>query len=179
MTTRDHAMALALNVALFQVGWFACVLGGAGGAPQVGLVAAAVAIGWHLARAARPAPEALLVCAALLLGLAFETALVQSGWVRFADGPLAPGIPPAWMVALWALCATTLNVSLRWLRARPGLAAVLGAAGGPIAYSGGEQLGALELSPAGPALAAIALGWALLLPALLALARRLDGQARA
>jgi hypothetical protein len=113
-----------------------------------------------------------------VLGLVFETLLVQSGWVRFDSGMLVAGVAPYWMVALWAIFATTLNVSLRVLRSRLGLAAALGAVGGPAAYYGGAQLGALELATAGAALMTIAAGWAVFVPALLGAARRLDGYTR-
>jgi hypothetical protein len=111
-------------------------------------------------------------------GAAFETLLVQSGWLRFGSGMLVAGTAPYWMVALWAVFATTLNVSMRWLRERPALAALLGAIGGPAAYWSGARFGAMELAAAGAALAAIAAGWAILTPLLLGAARRLDGYAR-
>ena len=82
------------------------------------------------------------------------------------------------MVALWAIFATTLNVSLRSLRPHRWLAALLGAIGGPVAYYAGARLGALEFGTPAPALAAIGIGWAILTPALLGTARRLDGCAR-
>jgi hypothetical protein len=118
------------------------------------------------------------VAAAALLGALFETLLVQSGWVRFDTGVLVEGTAPYWMVALWAIFATTLNVSARSLRPYPALAALLGAIGGPVAYYAGAQLGALEFAAAGAALAAIAIGWAILTPALFSAARELDGYAR-
>jgi len=54
------------------------------------------------------------------------------------------------------------------------LSAALGAVAAPLAYLSGARLGALTLLKVQPALWAQALGWALLLPALLRLARRLD-----
>jgi hypothetical protein len=169
---------LVLNVILFQIGWFVCVLGAAKGLPWTGALAAAAIIGWHLARAAKPRRELALVAVATLVGAAFETVLVQTGWLRFDSGVLFAGAAPYWMVALWAVFATTLNVSLRWLRGRPALSAVLGGVGGPAAYYAGAQLGALELVAAGMALAAIGIGWAILTPALLCVARRFDGCAQ-
>jgi len=171
-------MMLAVNVLLFQIGWFACVLGAAHGLPWVGALAAAVIITWHLARAAQPGRELVLVAAAAVLGALFDTLLVWAGWIRFGSGTLLAGTAPYWMVALWAIFATTLNVSLRSLRARLGLAALLGAVGGPAAYYAGARLGALEFAAAGAALAAIGIGWAILAPALLGAARRFDGYAR-
>ncbi len=171
-------MSVLQNVILFEAGWFACVLGAAHGAPWAGALVTVAVVGWHVARATRPKLELALVIAAAVVGAAFETALIQAGLVRFDAGVLVDGIAPYWMVALWALFATTLNVSLRALRERPAIAAVLGAAGGPAAYYAGQRLGAIDLHAVGAALAVIAIGWALLMPALLATARRLDGYAQ-
>ena len=170
-------MAVAVNVILFQIGWFACVLGAANGAPWAGAVAAAALVAYHLARAPLPGRESVLILAAVAIGFAFETALARSGWVRFDAGVLDAGTAPYWMVALWAMFATTLNVSMRPLRSRPALAALLGAIAGPAAYYGGARLEALELVATGAALAAIGIGWAIVTPMLLAMARRLDGYA--
>ena len=168
---------MVLNAVVYQCAWFACVLGAAHGLPWVGILAAAFVVAWHLARAARPLPELALVGVALLIGAVFETLLVRSGWLRFNTGILIAGTAPVWMVALWALFATTLNVSLRWLRPHRWLAALLGAIGGPAAYYAGARFGALELAAAGVALGAIAVGWGILTPLLLGAARRLDGYA--
>jgi len=170
-------MTLLANVLLFQAGWFACVLGAARGLPWLGLVALTVIVGRHLARAARPARELALVAAAAILGALFETLLVRLALVRFDSGMLFEATAPYWMVALWAIFATTLNVSLRRLRTHLGLAALLGAVGGPLAYHAGAMLGAIEFTAAVPALVAIACGWAILTPVLFGAARHLDGYA--
>lgn len=168
-------MNIAINMLLFQAGWFACVLGAANGRPWIGVLAATGIVAWHLVRAVRPVPELALVAAAIGIGAVFETLLVQSGWVQFDGGMLFEGTAPYWMVALWAIFATTLNVSLRALRPYLSIAALFGAVGGPAAYYGGAKLGAMELASAGLALTAIGLGWAILTPALFGAARRLDG----
>ena len=87
---------------------------------------------------------------------------------------LIEGTAPYWIVAIWALFAITLNVSMRALRDRLWLGALLGLVGGPAAYYSGAKLGALTLVQALPALAALALGWALVTPLLLTLALRLE-----
>ncbi|MDH4175573.1 MAG: DUF2878 domain-containing protein [Betaproteobacteria bacterium] len=172
MVTR---MAFALNIVLFQVGWFACVLGAAHGYAWAGALAALAIVAWHVARASDPRREAALVAFAAALGVVFESLLVQSGWIRFGAGVLVEGAATYWMVALWALFATTLNVSLRALRAHAWLAALLGTVGGPLAYYAGARLGALEFVATGAGLAAIGAGWAVLTPLLLRAALRLDG----
>jgi hypothetical protein len=172
-------MAFVLNVLLFQIGWFACVLGAANGFAWQGALVALAIVAWHVARAGDPRRELALVALGASLGALFETLLVQSGWIRFGAGVLVEGAATYWMVALWALFATTLNVSLRSLRGRTWVGALLGAIGGPMAYYAGARLGALEFVATGAGLAAIGAGWAALTPLLLRAALRLDGYASA
>lgn len=169
------ATTIIINVVLFQLAWFAGVLGAARNLPWVGVLAAGIVVAWHLARAVRPHRELALVGLAVLVGAGFETLLVQSGWLRFESGIVVPGLAPLWMVALWANFASTLNVSLRTLRGNFLIAALFGVTGAPVAYYAGSTLGALEFVARGPALVAIAAGWLVLTPLLFAAARRLDG----
>jgi hypothetical protein len=166
-----------LNLLLFQVGWFAGVLGAAQGLYWAGVAAAAGVAAWHLWKAHRPWQELKLLVLAMAVGAAFDTALVQLGWLRFDDGVLAIGVAPVWMVALWSNFATTLNVSLRALRERLLLAVVLGAVGAPLAYYAGSRIGAVGFGEPAIALAAIAAGWAIMTPLLFLAARRFDGYA--
>jgi hypothetical protein len=73
------------------------------------------------------------------------------------------------------LFATTLNLSLGWLKGRPALAALLGAVGGPLAYFAGHRLGGIELPDPAVALLVQGLGWSVLMPLLTSLATRLNG----
>jgi hypothetical protein len=164
-----------LNYALFQLGWFACVLGAAHGLPLAGPLAIAGAVAVHLALAARPGREVRLLALCALAGGAFDSILLASGWVAYPNGAWIPGVAPYWIVAMWILFATTLNRSLGWLRGRPGLAALLGFAGAPLSYFGGAGLGAMTLVEPLAALTVLAVGWALLMPAMAQLATRLDG----
>jgi len=166
--------AIVANVLLFQAGWFACVLGAARGLALEGSLLALAIVAAQVARAPRPRTELALVAIAVLLGALFDSLLAASGWLRYDAGVLIERTAPYWIVALWALFATTLNVSMRALRARPWIAALFGLLGGPLAYYGGAQLGALQLVAPLPALAALAAGWALATPLLFAIARRLE-----
>jgi hypothetical protein len=159
----------ALNLLAFQVGWFATVLGAAQGLAWLGPLAVLGAIALHLSLAPQRMPELRLMGLALLLGVAVEHALLYAGLVGYAGDPARV---PMWMLALWPLFATTLNVSLAWFKPRLGIAAVAGALAGPLAYAGGEALGAIRLHEA--ALWALAACWSLAFPLLLALARRGD-----
>ena len=166
---------ILLNFGLFQAGWFACVLGAAWNFPWLGPVVVVMAVAVHLALASSALREAQLIGACALLGLLFDTALLQTGWVSYPNGFWLNGLAPYWMVALWVLFATTLNVSLRWLRHRFWLAGLLGAIGGPASYLAGQGLGGMTLIQPVPALTALAIGWGLVMPALFRIAQRLDG----
>ena len=168
-------MTLLLNFFAFQLGWFACVLGAANGRPWMGPVVVATVVAMHLVRARRSLPELCLALAAMLIGLVLDSLLLATGWLRYPSGLWIPGLAPYWIIAMWALFATTLNVSMGWMRGRPVLTVLMGAVGGPLSYLAGEKLGAIELVQPIVALAALSLAWAMAMPLLMRLAARFDG----
>ena len=168
-------MNLAVNFVAFQLGWFACVLGAANGLPWVGPLVVLALVALHLARARRPLQELRLIGLAMTMGLLLDSLLLATGWLSYPTGLWLPGLAPYWIVAMWALFATTLNVSMGWLRGRPLLAVLMGAIGGPLSYLGGEQLGGIELTAPVAALSALAIAWAVAMPLLMWAAERLDG----
>lgn len=167
-------MRLLTNILQFQIGWFACVLGAANGMPELGTSVALVLVTVHVARSTHAANELSIVLFAGAFGLAADTALLQLGLLSFSAGALLAGVTPHWMVALWMVFATTLNISFGWLKRRRALAAALGAVAGPFAYYAGAKLGAVELSRTLPALLGIAIVWALAMPLLLWFSNRLE-----
>jgi hypothetical protein len=166
------------NALLFQLGWFACVLGGANARPWLGTALVSVLIVVHLGWVRHPKPELLLILLTGLLGALLDSTLVAMGLLEFPSGTLLPSTAPHWIIAMWMLFATTLNVSLRWLKGRWLLAGLLGAIAGPLAYYAGAKLGGVSF-PAQPALSLLALAmiWCLAMPILTALATRFDGMA--
>jgi len=168
-------MKLLVNFAAFQVGWFACVLGAANALPWLGPVVVAAVVALHLATARRPLPELFLVLAAMVVGLLVDSLLLATGWLRYSVGLWLPGLAPYWIITMWALFATTLNVSMGWMSGRPVLAVLMGAAGGPLSYLAGEKLGAIELTQPAHALTALAFAWAIAMPLLMWLSARFDG----
>jgi hypothetical protein len=163
----------APNMLRFQLGWFASVLGAAQGLAWLGPVVIAVILFFHLRAARHAGQEALLLSLTLFIGLLFETPPALLGWVGYTGHTAI--LPPLWMIALWVCFATTLNVSLRGLREHTALLALFGLIGGPVAYWGGVNLGAMHWLQAMPELIYLALGWAVLTPLLGRLALRLDG----
>ena len=164
-----------VNFLVFQTAWFAAVLGAAQHTPLWGTATVLAAIGWHLAASARPAQEARLVAAAALIGFCVETAVALQGHVVYPSGQPIELLAPYWMVALWGLLAITLNVTMRWLKGRHALAALLGAIAGPASFYSGAQLGGVRIIDMLPVLLTLAAGWAVLMPLLMMLSVRFDG----
>ena len=118
-----------------------------------------------------------LVATSALIGVLWDSLLPILGWVTYPNGMLAAGTAPHWMVALWMMFATTMNLSLAWMKRSLWLAAILGATGGPLSYWAGAELGALTFTPGTEtaALVLLGIGWGVLTPLLVILARRWNG----
>jgi len=168
-------MRTLLNFAAFQLGWFACVLSAANGLPWLGISVTGLAIALHLMRTDRPAQEARLILVAIATGFVVDSVLASSGWLRYASPAPVVEMAPFWILAMWALFATTLNVSMSWLKGKPGLAVLLGAVCGPLSYMAGQRLGALEFVDFQAGTLAVAAVWALAMPLLMLSAARYDG----
>ncbi|OIP99310.1 MAG: hypothetical protein AUK35_08435 [Zetaproteobacteria bacterium CG2_30_46_52] len=166
---------LILNVILFQLGWFACVLGGAASLPLAGVLVALGIMGFHLWRASEPKDELYLMLIAMGIGALWDSLLVMQSLVVYTSGTLITHTAPIWIVAMWGLFASTMNVSMRWLKHRYWLAALLGGVAGPMAYYGGAQLGGLTFINLELGLMHLAFGWAVFTPLLVKLGESFDG----
>lgn len=168
-------MNTLINVIAFKVGWVSAVAGSANGLPIAGPIVILVAIAIHLKLVLEPAREFSLVLLTGIIGFCADSILVSAGWLTYANGTFIAGLAPYWILAMWMLFATTLNVAFRWLQDRLLLAAVLGAISGPASYFAGAKIGAVVLVEPFAALLALSIGWAVILPALIVLAKQLDG----
>jgi hypothetical protein len=161
-------MSRLLNFGFFYVGWFACVAGAGRGWLWLGPTVGAVLVMGHLLLTRDRRREAALALTIGLFGFAADTLQASVGLYAFTSTSVLPWLCPPWMVALWALFATTINSSMAWLVGRYRLAALLGVVCGPLSYFAGARLGAIELHHnALVSLAGIAMMWALVMPALL------------
>ncbi len=167
--------SIIMNIVLFQLGWFCCVFAGANHMPLAGTVAALLVVAWHLAVSFDHRKELTLLLIAALIGTAWESLLVSAGILQYPSGTITQGMAPSWIIAMWMLFATTLNVSLRWLKHRPGLAALLGAIAGPAAFFTGHKLGGVEIPDMAVAMLVLAIGWSILMPLLMSISNRIDG----
>ncbi|MEP6632769.1 MAG: DUF2878 domain-containing protein [Luteimonas sp.] len=167
-------MAIWVNAIGYQIVWFCAVIGAGGGRAWPGVVAAIVFIAWEWVRSKHRAADARLVISAILIGCVLDGALAWSGWARYAAVWPWPGAAPVWILAVWASFAMTLTRSSRFIVARPMWALLLGAIGGPLAYSGASRgWHAVDFAtPTWRSLLALAIGWSIALPLLALLTQR-------
>ncbi|BCR04947.1 membrane protein [Desulfuromonas versatilis] len=167
-----------LNVTLYQLGWFCCVLGGAWGYPLAGAILALLPVLVHLLLAESRVAELSLMLVACLLGVLVDSAQQALGVFTFRGSPDWPLWLPLWVFIIWAQFATLFHYALHWLAGRYLLGALLGTVGGPLAYSGGVRLGAAEFGENLLfSLGSLAVVWSLMTPLLIWLASRIGGKA--
>lgn len=169
-----------INFVLFQIGWFACVIAASKQIPWLGVIVVTTIVAWHLSQSKQVKPELILLALALLIGGIYDQFMLSSGLISYQAHGWSISLVPAWILALWAAFVTALNVSLRWLKEIKSqgkwlVAILFGAIGGPLAYMGAEKLGAVSLNHLPASYIALAIGWAILTPLLLALSEKFDG----
>ena len=166
-------MTTLVNITLYQVGWFCCVLGAAWGYPFAGGLAALALTGLHVCLAEDRRAELKLMLAAMLIGVVVDTAQQAAGVFTFTTDPSWPLWLPLWVFVIWAQVATLFHYALNWLQQRYLLAALLGGVGGPLAYFAGVRFGA-AIFPGSmvQSLLVLAVVWASVTPLLVRLAAR-------
>lgn len=163
------------NAIAFQATWFIAVIGaGRFGTAWPGVLGVAAFALLQLTRRDTRRADLKLMVLAATLGLIADTAFVSSGLLRYAAPSPVPGLAPAWIVALWVGLALAINHSLRWLKPRPWLAALLGACSAPLSFlAAARGWDAVAFAPpVALTLGVVALGWAAILLALVWCARR-------
>lgn len=157
----SRRVRLLLNAGLFQLGWFACVLGAQ--RPWL-LLIAMTCLAIHLLWIANAFNEWCSLLRVAACGWVLDTTLLHLGLFNF---PNATFVLPLWLAVLWLLFASTLQHSLSWTRRPWWIGSLLGAFAGPLSYWGGARLAGVGL-PFGvwPSILLLALVWAMLMPAL-------------
>ena len=167
-------MSKLWNVLLYQIAWFACVLGAVQGFLYLGPVVTLFAAALQLFFSKRPKNEGLFLLCATVLGSLWDSIAVLLGAYSFTGTVLMPWGYPLWMSALWLGFATTIRSSLSWLSRRRSTAVLLGLLGGPAAYYGGAKLGPIAIGvPMTSSLLIIGCCWAVVTPMLFVLSDRI------
>ena len=167
-------MALLVNFIGFQVGWFACVLGAANNKELLGMIIALGVIIYHVVTQGDSRKELKLVLVAIAIGLLWETWVLNLDILRYPSHSELLFWPPSWLIMMWALFATTINLSMGWLKGRWALSVLMGAVFGPLAFIGGEKLGAVVFLDSTLSIITLSVGWGLLMPLLLWIAERIN-----
>jgi len=161
-------MARTVNFLLYQTGWFACVLGAAYSHRWLGVAIATSLLALHMFLTTERASQAKLLLVTFGVGLVVDSTLLAIGVYRFPSEGIVVWLPPIWMSVLWIQFATTFRYCLQWLSGRYSLSVLLGFAGAPLAFLGGESLGVIFfLEPRLPNLMILALLWAAAIPLLI------------
>lgn len=167
-------MPKVINLVVFNLFWFACILGAGNGMPWIGVVAVTLSAAGHLIYAKLIQPLLILYVATFFIGFAADTIVLTTGAISFpAHAQL--GLPvPIWMTFMWLNFATSLNLSMSWIRGRYLIAALFGFFGGPGAYYTGMKLDAINLGDdLWRSLLIIGIQWAVAMPVLALIALRL------
>ena len=136
-----------LNFVLYQVGWLACVLGAAFARPWLGIAIALILVAMHLWLATDRPNQVKILAIATAIGLLVDSFLLALGVFSFPNGYVVAWLPPVWMSVLWMQFATTFRYCLEWLSGQYAVSAFLALVGAPLAFLGGERVGAVSFSP--------------------------------
>jgi hypothetical protein len=153
-----------LNFVMFELGWLACVMLSQAWA----LTIVAVFLVLHFLLVSRyKLDELQFIVIGTLAGSVLDGLWLRTGVLADTSG--AAIITPPWLIALWAIFMTSLNHSLKWLGSNRLLMLLIVPIAGPFAYWSASALGAVTLPNLLPSLLALAVGWLVLFPTLLAL----------
>ena len=167
--------AVIINFVLYEIAWFASVIGAANNMPWLGVQLIIAVLAWHFIQAKQAGLELTLLLIALLIGGLFDQMLLSTGLISYEAHGWSIHLVPAWILTMWAGFVTLLNISLRWMRGRLLLSVLFGAIGGPLAYAAAAGLGAVRLNDDLLSYLTLSFGWAILTPLLLKLAEKFDG----
>jgi hypothetical protein len=169
-------LLLVGNVVGFQAVWVASIAGAGQGLAWTGPLAAVLFVAAMLAYGGKARQDLRLLALTLPIGFLLDSAFAASGWLRYAEPVPWVFAAPVWIWSLWAGFALTLNHSMAFLRDRPWASAAFGLVGGPLAYwTAAGAFDAVSFGvPVAWAMAALAVGWAAVLPLLYGLDQRLS-----
>lgn len=133
-----------INALLFQLLWFAAVLGAANGYRWLALPVLILLClwNWRLPQTRRADLRMLLVVATI--GFLIDSLFAATGWIVYASSGPVEHLAPLWILLMWCGFALTVNHSLAPLLSYRWLALLSGAVFGPLAYFGAARLGAVR-----------------------------------
>lgn len=158
-----------LNFILLQTVWFGLVVGVVYQDIWLGLgffVAFAI---WQLHPMNRKPNDLIIIFSLTLLGIMLDSLWLQLGLISYEMQWPFSFMAPIWIVMLWIAFGLTINHSLAWIFDYKWLGISMGAIGGPLSYLAAQKFGAVTLNEPFWALAALAIGWTLVMSLLIVL----------
>ena len=171
--------ARVVNAILFKFLWPSCVVGAAFGQWWIGAAVLASLTLWQALPNHRVRGDIALFVLLLPVGLVLDTLWIQAGLLEYDLQWPWPGFAPGWILFLWAGLALAINHCLLWMQQHLLLSGIIVAVASPLSYYSAAQIGAVTwTAPGWQVVLATGLSWALLIPAVLYLARtlRLNGR---
>jgi len=104
-----------VNAILFQVLWFAAVIGSAKLLMWPSLIACSALAVWQLNPSRRHTGDLKLIGVAIILGLISDTLVLQLNLFQFIYPFPFVGVTPLWILLMWIGLAMTINHSLKFI----------------------------------------------------------------
>ena len=174
-------MNTIVNIILFQLGWFACVLSASYQLEWLAVSSLAIIIAFHVYLANNRQGEILIILSAACVGIIVDSTMITFNVFSANHAITISGMAPLWLIGLWMLFGITLNHSLRWFHQHLQFAALAGLVFAPLAYWSGHRLGALQFNNDYAhywALLIIGVCWFFVTPFLLWVSQRLERKVR-
>ncbi len=134
-----------INFFTFYVAWWAILLSNWKGMPVIGWVVFAIVMAIHFFRVSinkkKDATEVLIIA---LVGIALDTVLFKIGILTFNE-PLFGTLPPAWLLGIWFLFATTISYTFILIRNKIPAQVIVGGFFAPVSYITGAKFMLLSL----------------------------------
>lgn len=157
---------------VFKLGWLACAFGAARGQELLGPLVVLIGFLTLAKMFSFRVEHFVFALSVAVIGSAADSLLLYFGFFEFPLGSMLPWAYPVWMSALWFNFAGLVLLALAGLDKKFFLTAALGLVGGPMSYIAGSKIGSISLAEnETEALVAVAVFWALIVPALFFLKR--------
>ena len=149
-----------IDLVVFQVAWFACVLGSATEYPFLLPFAGFLFVLCRIATTRRFRSSFPFLLASVALGMVGDSLLVHLEMLAFYADPTVGGAP-LWMIFLWANFGLMLRPLFSWFLQNNSRCLIGFGLGGLIAYASGWQLERLAFTSDWISALAIAMEWAI------------------
>tara|TARA_B100001996_G_scaffold378147_1_gene361827 strand:- start:1068 stop:1604 length:537 start_codon:yes stop_codon:yes gene_type:complete len=153
---------IIINYVGFTIVWFSCVYSGAEEDPIIALIPTFIFLFLHLLFVTDHLKEEIqLIVIAIIFGLIVDSSFSLLGFVEY-KGTLdfAPRLAPPWIVCMWAGFTAQINHVMKFLIGRYALIFFYGLLA-PLAYIGGESIGAAVVTDTPLSYGFISMAWAI------------------